>query len=113
VRRRVGAALAAALLAAGTDAPIFPYGLSLVGELGNYVEAGLTQAEALRTATSASADALGLGAELGRVAPGRRADLVIVAGDPLARIEDLLAVRGVLRGGRWHALDALLEPPVP
>jgi hypothetical protein len=102
---------AGAQVVAGTDAPIFPYGLSLVGELANYVEAGLTPAEALRTATSASADALGLGAEFGRVAPGRRADLVIVAGDPLARIEDLLAVRGVLRGGRWHALDVLLAPP--
>lgn len=99
---------AGARIVAGTDAPIFPYGLSLVGELANYVAAGLAPVEALRTATSASADALGLGGELGRVAPGRRADLLVVAGDPLARVEDLLAVRGVLRGGRWHEAGDLL-----
>jgi imidazolonepropionase-like amidohydrolase len=100
-----------ARIVAGTDAPIFPYGLSLVVELAGYVEAGLTPAEALRTATSQSADALGVGRDLGRVRAGMLADLVIVDGDPLGEITDLLRVDGVIRGGRHYPLDELLCGP--
>ncbi|HET7708209.1 MAG TPA: amidohydrolase family protein [Sphingomicrobium sp.] len=44
---------------------------------------GLTWGEALRAITSAPAEAIGLGAEIGSLAPGRRADVVIWSGDPL------------------------------
>src|SRR5262249_40515646 len=44
---------------AGTDAPINPYGLSLLMELENYASGGLTPVEVLRTATSVSAEAMG------------------------------------------------------
>ena len=94
---------------AGTDSPIFPYGLSLVIELQNYVNAGLTPAAALRTATSNAADAMGAGAQAGRISPGRLADMLIVAGDPLGDIGDLLNVQGVMLNGRYHTLEALLE----
>ena len=94
---------------AGTDSPIFPYGLSLVIELQNYVDAGLTPAAALRTATSNAADAMGAGTQVGRIQPGLLADIVIVAGDPLKDIEALLNVEGVMLNGRYHMLETLLE----
>ena len=74
---------AGARIVAGTDAPIFPYGLSLVAELRALRDAGLPGDAVLRSATSAAADAIGAGDQLGRIAPGMLADLLIVDGDPL------------------------------
>jgi Tol biopolymer transport system component/imidazolonepropionase-like amidohydrolase len=96
---------------AGTDTPIVPLGLSLHTELQNYVEGGLTPVQALRTATSGFADAVGQGHQLGRVAPGFLADLVAVEGNPLERIADTRRVRLVVAGGRLYPVDALLRPP--
>jgi hypothetical protein len=96
-------------IVAGTDSPIFPYGLALIVELASYVEAGLRPAEALRTATINAAAALGADGELGVIAPGARADLIIVDGDPLSRMEDLLQLRGSLRGGIYYPLEQLLQ----
>src|SRR5262245_31461313 len=88
-------------IAAGSDAgtPFNPHG-SLVPELSLMVKHGMTPLEALRSATSAAADLLGLGATLGRVAVGYIADLVAVVGDPTERIETLDDVRAVFVGGR-------------
>ena len=99
-----------ALIVAGTDSPIFPYGLALVVELANYVDAGLTPADALRTATVNAAAALGAGKEIGRIAPGYLADLVIIDGDPLANVQDLLSVRGVMKNGNYRSLAELTGP---
>jgi hypothetical protein len=100
-RATLGAMHAAgATVLAGTDAPIFAYGLSLHAELANLAAAGLPPAEVLRSATGRAADAVGAGADLGYVAPGRLADLLVVAGDPLADPRDLLRVRLVLQAGR-------------
>src|SRR5699024_4814517 len=72
---------------AGTDAnetafaPV-PHGPSLHTELDWLVQAGMSRAEALRAATSAAADALGL-RDRGRVVEGARADLLLIDGDPL------------------------------
>ena len=97
-------------IVAGTDSPIFPYGLALIIELQNYVDAGLSPSAALRTATSNAATAMGAGDEIGRLASGMLADLVIVDGDPLTRITDLLQVQGVMVNGRYRQLDELLTP---
>jgi imidazolonepropionase-like amidohydrolase len=70
-----------------------------VEELRLLVAAGLTPARALVAATSAAAAHLGL-ADAGRVAPGARADLLLVAGDPLADLAALSRVRLVTRDGR-------------
>src|SRR5256885_12857543 len=59
---------------AGTDAPINPYGLSLLMELENYASAGLTPVEVLRTATTVSAEAMGVGAGIGTIVPGKLPD---------------------------------------
>jgi imidazolonepropionase-like amidohydrolase len=87
---------------AGTDAspgvPGIGHGVSLHGELRLLVRAGLSPVEALRAATSTTAQSLGL-TDRGRILPGRRADLLLVDGDPTSRIEDTLTIRAVWRGG--------------
>ena len=98
-------------IVAGTDSPIFPYGLALIIELQNYVDAGLTPAAALRTATTNAAKAMGATAEVGRIEAGMLADLVIVDGDPLTRVTDLINVQGVMLNGRYRSLNELLLEP--
>lgn len=94
---------------AGTDAPIIPFGLSLHTEIANYVEGGLTPVQALRTATSGFAEAVGLTKELGSVVAGRLADLVAVDGNPLERIGDTRKVRVVLKNGEVYTEEQLLR----
>jgi Tol biopolymer transport system component len=98
-----------ATIVAGTDSPIFPYGLALVIELQGYVEAGLSPAAALRTATVNAARVMGAGDRVGRLEAGFLADLVIVDGDPLMRMTDLMDVDGVMVNGRYFGVDALLQ----
>jgi imidazolonepropionase-like amidohydrolase len=88
-------AAAGARILAGTDAPNSgtAHGASLHGELQLLVEAGLTPTEALAAATSAPAAAFHL-ADRGRIAPGLRADLVLVEGDPTA---DILKTRAIVQ----------------
>lgn len=86
---------------AGSDAPrgwVAP-GASLRRELRLLTRAGLSRAEALHAATAGAARALGLH-HLGAVAPGKRADLVVLDGDPRADLDHLARVRHVLRGGQ-------------
>lgn len=80
---------------AGTDSPNPGtwHGVSIHRELELLVRAGLTPIEALRAATSAPAEAFRL-TDRGRIAPGKRADLVLVAGDPTT---DILATRAIDR----------------
>ena len=94
---------------AGTDAPISPYGLSLLMELEQYVAGGLTPLEALRSATSVNAAALGMGSELGAIAPGYFADLVLLDGNPLAGIRNLRKVKRVMKDGELFTAEALLR----
>ena len=67
------------------------------------VEAGLSPAEALRAATLHAAALLG-DADAGTIAAGKRADLVLLDGDPLADIANTRKIRAVVYGGR------LLQP---
>jgi imidazolonepropionase-like amidohydrolase len=97
---------------AGSDTPnncISP-GFALHWELELLVEAGLTPYEALRSATTEAARALGREAEGGLVAPGYWADLVLFDANPLEDIGNAKSIRGVVTAGRWHdagALDAM------
>lgn len=86
---------------AGTDAPNpgVAYGASLHRELELLVRAGLPERAALEAATSAPAEALGLEGR-GRIAPGSRADLVLVEGDPTADVTRTRHIAGVWTGGR-------------
>jgi imidazolonepropionase-like amidohydrolase len=86
-------------IAMGTDCPVTPHGRNLE-ELGELVACGLTPSEALVSATSAAAQLLGLEDEIGVVAPGMHADLVVIDGDPLD-VDGLAArVTAVYRDGR-------------
>ncbi|GAA2822864.1 amidohydrolase family protein [Nonomuraea rubra] len=92
----------------GTDAPIDHVAVSLHMNLRAMVRYGLTPLETLTTATSVSGEFLGQ--PLGRIGKGMYADLAIVDGDPLTRIEDAANVTAVLVGGRHHTVERLLAP---
>jgi imidazolonepropionase-like amidohydrolase len=88
---------------AGTDAahlgaPGTAHGASLHDELRLLTLAGWTPAEALRAATALPAQRFGL-ADRGRIEPGKRADLLLVGGDPTRTISDSLSIRAVWRQG--------------
>ena len=110
-------------LMAGTDAmgyPLIAPGTSLHRELRLLVDSGLTPCEALRTATVVPAGFLGREAEFGAVAVGKRADLLLVEGNPLEDIGRLRTPVGVMVRGRWNGrselqqmVDALRPPPPP
>jgi hypothetical protein len=72
------------------------------------VKFGVTPYEALVTATRASGEYLGQ--PLGVIRSGAHADLVLIDGDPLTRIEDVAAVRGVVRAGEALTMDEILGP---
>lgn len=108
-RRRIVAELhqAGAPLLVGTDSGIDVTrpGESLVDEMSEFVRAGIPLREVLRLVTIEAARYLGLESEIGRIAPGWRADLVLLAGNPL---EDLVVLRtpvGVHMGDRWIVLE--------
>jgi imidazolonepropionase-like amidohydrolase len=110
-RRRSVAKLRAAgvTVLAGSDAanPGDPPGAALHVEIEKLVEAGLTPGEALRTATWENARFLaGDGAEFGEIEPGKRADLLLVAGDPVADVTALERVEAV-----WLDGAALIRHP--
>ena len=97
-------------IALGTDAGnigTLP-GPSIFREARMMAKAGLTPAQVLRAATVGGAAVLGMSGELGDVAPGRLADLVVFAGDPLASVDNLSSARFVIRAGRVYEPDLLL-----
>ena len=69
-------------------------------EIYNLYDHGLSPMDAIKAGTSGAARLLGLEAEAGTVAVGRAADLVVVAGDPLADLRRLATPSLVLKGGR-------------
>lgn len=85
---------------AGSDAPLngLEFGAALIRELELLVEAGATPQQALQAATSAAAEVLRTD-EVGVLAQGRPADLLVVDGDPLTDITALREVLLVLRDG--------------
>jgi imidazolonepropionase-like amidohydrolase len=69
-----------------------------IHEAALMVKAGMTPAEVITAATASNADLIG-SPDIGAVAPGRYADIVAVAGDPLTDITELERVRFVMKGG--------------
>jgi imidazolonepropionase-like amidohydrolase len=84
------------------------HGITLHHELALLVRAGLSPVQALAAATSVPARCFGL-ADRGRIAPGLRADLLLVEGDPCTDITATRNIAAVWRGGtRLHR-----EPQLP
>ena len=92
----------------GTDAPIDFVAVSLHLNLRAMVKYGLSPYEALLTATRFPGEFLG--EPLGTVTRGAFADLLLIDGDPLTRIEEVAAVRAVLKNGEYFTVDDLLKP---
>jgi Amidohydrolase family len=97
----------------GSDAPQFfnVPGFSIHREMAMMQAAGLTPYEVLVTGTRNAAQALGTPDMFGTVEVGRRADLVLLAGDPREDLSHAQAPLGVMARGRWwprEALDARL-----
>ena len=82
-------------IVAGTDG----YGLELVRELELYQDAGLTNVEALQTATIVPARMVGMADRVGSIAPGKTADIILVEGDVQKDIRNLRHVHTVFLDG--------------
>jgi|1186.fasta_scaffold00098_5 hypothetical protein len=91
---------------AGTD---YLAGFSLHRELELFVQGGLTPAEALQAATVVPARVMKATGRSGSIAAGKDADLVVIDGDPLARISDVRKTVMTLRGGVLYATRDLEE----
>ena len=87
-------------IALGTDAGGFDWDkVNQAEELRRYVELGMTPWQALRSATVTAAAMLGQEGMLGTIAPGARADIIAVAGDPLRDITATERVTFVMKDG--------------
>lgn len=91
---------------AGTDWGDLP-GHGLHRELEVYVAAGMTPMEAIRSATIVPARAMRLDKELGTIEAGKRADIVVIDGDPLRSIRNIRNVRSVITAGRMYDVNTL------
>jgi hypothetical protein len=82
-------------------------GVATHRELKLVVEAGLTPYQALESGTRNVAEFFGTSAERGIVAPGKRADLILVEANPLQDVTNASKIAGVMVRGRWLAKDEI------
>jgi imidazolonepropionase-like amidohydrolase len=85
-------------IAFGTDAGVSKHGRN-ADEFELMVKYGMPPAEALKAATVNAADLLGLSNEIGTIEPGKSADIIAVAGDPLQDVTVLKKVDFVMARG--------------
>lgn len=100
--QRIGfrkAVAAGVKIAYGTDAGVFPHGLN-ARQFKYMVRYGMTPMQAIQSATTSAAALMGKSADVGTIAPGRYADMVAVAADPLADISALERIDHVMKGGK-------------
>jgi imidazolonepropionase-like amidohydrolase len=95
---------------AGTDSPVpgIVPGFALHDELAALVAAGMTPYQALYAATSAPCEWIGA-KDCGTVEPGRRADLVLLDGDPTLDIANSRKISAVILGGQVHSAAELAD----
>jgi hypothetical protein len=88
---------------AGTDSPVpgVVPGFALHDELAALTRAGLSNRQALESATRLPSEWLGVSADRGTVEVGRRADLMLLDADPLADISNTRRISAVIAGGRY------------
>jgi imidazolonepropionase-like amidohydrolase len=85
-------------IAFGTDSGVYPHGLN-ARQFASYVRAGMRPIDAIRTATTTAAELIQRPDRVGALVPGRFADLVAVAGEPLADVTELERPVVVAKGG--------------
>ncbi len=88
-----------AKIAFGTDAGGFAWTENEAKEFGYMVRYGMTPMQAIQSATIVAADLLERPNDMGAIEPGKYADIIAVAGDPLSDISELERVRFVMKGG--------------
>jgi hypothetical protein len=93
-------------IVAGTDALA---GFALARELELYVDAGIPSNKVLQLATHGAARVMKMEKKFGSIEPGKMADLVLVEGDPVARIADLRRVRTTFKGGKMYDSAAVFR----
>jgi len=94
-------------IGAGSDVPSVPWAMHW--ELEELVRSGMSPSEAIHAATGAAARILGAEAEIGTIADGKWADLVILDADPLQDIQNTKKIWMVIKGGEIVNRDALLH----
>lgn len=92
-------------IAFGTDAGVSKHGRN-ADEFELMVKHGMPAAAAIKAATLNAADLLGVAKEVGSIEPGKRADLIAVAGDPLSDVTVLKRVTFVMKDGIAHKRQA-------
>jgi imidazolonepropionase-like amidohydrolase len=85
-------------MAFGTDAGVYPHGDN-ARQFSRMVRFGMTPIQAIRAATLGTARLFGIEADTGAIAPGLRADLIAVPGNPLTDVAALEDVRFVMKHG--------------
>jgi imidazolonepropionase-like amidohydrolase len=99
VRRAVEAGVKVAM---GTDAGVVPHGTNLE-ELQLMAERGMSPQDVLVATTRTAAELMGMSRELGTIEPGKRADLVVVSGDPFDFGDLASRIERVYQDGRLVA----------
>ncbi len=87
-------------IAYGTNAGGYAWTEKQAKDFSYMVKFGMTPMQAIQSATVVAAELLKAPADLGAVEPGKYADLVAVAGDPLKDVAELERVKFVMKGGR-------------
>src|SRR4051794_9500292 len=88
-------------MAFGTDAGVYPHGDN-AKQFFYTVKYGMTPAEAIQAATVNAATLIGRDKDVGSIAPGKFADIIAVAGDPLTNVTELEHVGFVMKGGEVY-----------
>jgi imidazolonepropionase-like amidohydrolase len=97
------------MIGSGVDGGTFPHGTQAL-EIESFVkQAKMSSARSIQSATITNAEVLGTANEVGSIEKGKFADLVAVAGDPLADISELQRVKFVMKGGKIIRYDLSLR----
>jgi imidazolonepropionase-like amidohydrolase len=100
------------MVGSGVDGSTFPHGTQALEFEWLVKRAGLSPASAIQAGTTTNAEAMGWLDRIGSIDKGKYADLIAVAGDPLADIAELQRVRFVMKGGQIVKNDLTAQPAV-
>jgi imidazolonepropionase-like amidohydrolase len=88
------------MIGSGVDGSTFPHGTQALEFEWFVKRAGMSPARAIQSGTTVNAEAMGWQDQVGSIENGKYADLIAVAGDPLADIAELQRVKFVMKGGK-------------